>query len=138
MAREIMFRVFDTQVGEMVDTGMHVIGEALCCGRIEIWINNHENEKGMLERYNDMVLMQYTGLEDRKGNDIYEGDIVKDSVQEANWLIYWNKPDGAFRGHKLADQPLTMGMQNLVYAGNSKIIGNKFEDPQLLKEVKNG
>jgi len=124
MDRKIKFRVFDTEIGEMVDTNMHVIGEAFCCGRIEIWVNNHENEKGMLERYNDMVVMQYTGLKDRNGREIYEGDIVETSKGWVD-LVKWNKKNVGF-------QPFSHPPS--CYLERTTILGNKFQNPELLQK----
>jgi len=50
-------------------------------------------------------IMQFTGLKDSKGKEIYEGDIV-------SW-----KAEGAI--------------------GELEIIGNIYENPELLKEVSN-
>jgi hypothetical protein len=69
----------------------------------------------------DFVFMQYTGLQDRDGKEIYEGDIVR-LESPTPMAIEFNK--GSFRaGH--------------IYGGEEayrmEIIGNIYENPELLK-----
>ncbi len=70
----------------------------------------------------DSVAMQYTGLKDKNGKEIYEGDIAR--FREYNHHI--NFSDGGFY---VGDFD-TLGSINTAV----EIIGNIYENPELLKE----
>lgn len=77
---------------------------------------------------------QYTGIKDYKGKEIYEGDILKCKLYNGkyeNYLVVWDKEDACF-------DALNSDKSNFMSPSIwtvSEIIGNKFENPELL-EVK--
>lgn len=80
-----------------------------------------------------VVLMQYTGLKDKNGKDVFEGDIVKCSrgcVHEVVWEKA--KPFGDMGGWNLSG--LT-GKYDWIES-HSEVIGNIYENPNLLSENK--
>lgn len=70
----------------------------------------------------DRELMQFTGLTDKNGKEIYEGDIVKTAPKVFHKVIF-NR--GEFQ----------ISMVSLAYKRESEVevIGNIYENPELLK-----
>ena len=85
--------------------------------------------------YQNWPLMQYTGLKDMNGIEIYEGDIVvqfrSQDHEVENYEVFWNKNRVGFwvRIGNVTELPLTYRQRGV------EIIGNIHENPELLEKI---
>lgn len=95
---------------------------------------------GCADDYNKIenaIIMQYTGLKDNSGAEIYEGDVVDcklsfegGSLPHRGEIIYVDKY-GAFATRNLAGETL---LHNHILS-SFEIQGNIYEAPELLKDL---
>lgn len=84
---------------------------------------------------NDDVVMQYTGLKDVHGKEIYEGDIVKFSygIPGRQVIAPIEFIDGAFYAITKGHNPEKCLVSELYeHIGEFEIIGNVYENPELI------
>jgi uncharacterized phage protein (TIGR01671 family) len=129
MNRELKFRILD-KLNRNEELLINNLGKIFVidqgCGQA--------NEADDQENY---VIRQYTGLKDKNGKEIYEGDIVKHRKHNKEVRI------GAFSdgvdertGVFLQDpkiKHINFGTNRLSSFSSCEIIGNVFENPELTK-----
>ena len=83
----------------------------------------------------DIHLMQYTGLKDSYGKEIFEGDIIHWKEEGIVFEIKWSVEDCGYiciRYH-IEDGGCSSGSMNQMYLDHFEIIGNIHENPELLE-----
>ena len=125
--REIKFRAWDIQTESMRDV------------LVIDWVNELiDLSSGIIERRpHEVILMQYTGLKDKNGVEICEGDIVETVYNGevfAGVVVY----DLSEVDFKVTDGKEKYGRNFQYLAGNdeNEVIGNIYENPELLESKK--
>lgn len=110
--------------------------EEVMVGNGDIWIIDEDGVAGEWIVNNDLVLMQSTGLFDKDGEEIFEGDIIAINLEGIETPItakvFQNRKIGILMFHAFEDNE-DVPMVELL-EGNSvefAIIGNIWEDPEL-------
>ena len=94
------------------------------------WGNKDEYEN--VDRAFQGELQQFTGLKDKNGKEIYEGDIVDWPNYEGKLLYLVEFSEGRF-GLNLSNDGFGFTIK---ISEECEVIGNKFENPELLEEKK--
>lgn len=84
----------------------------------------------------DGYIMQYTGLLDKNGKEIYEGDCfsVNNPTTKTRYGVCWVVYNHSFGRYELEDNIQDGEFDFNYFARNGKIIGNIYENPELLKD----
>lgn len=82
---------------------------------------------------------QYTGLKDKNGKEIYEGDIFRNTINDGTWRVSWDKKGAAFwvdsgvAGCSLGEFDYDRGEKEYGFISkNCEVIGNIHENGELL------
>ncbi|MEK2536963.1 YopX family protein [Tetragenococcus halophilus] len=89
---------------------------------------------GMWGMYDKYELMQSTGLYDRNGVEVYEDDIVRCSRGCPHRVIWVKEYGGSFLGGMPAWYLFGLN-EGYSWTGAEEIIGNSWENPELLEDV---
>lgn len=143
--RKIKFKVWYPKTKEMLDSNaegvlIHLDGEV-----------NHLNEDAQIigtDNVPDVLLLEYTGLKDKNGKEIYEGDILTsnhypfqdDGKYNYHGVVEWGEEEAAFFLTKALANTQKRGVSHGISESlmnyditEFEIIGNIHENPELLK-----
>ena len=82
--------------------------------------------------FKDIELLQFTGLKDNGGQELYEADVIKfnDGVDDIYGLISYDDEDGTYR---VSYENITEHLSDR--EGDFEIVGNIFENPDLHEQL---
>jgi uncharacterized phage protein (TIGR01671 family) len=120
--KTIKFRIYDKQNNKIIESGA-----------TPSMLKSFFEHTAVLHTKEEMPYLQFTGLLDRNGKEIYEGDIIKGMFSLSGKMgvvkyfkkyagfgfttEYWEKMDFNFKNNDLS---------------RYKVVGNVYENPELL------
>ena len=127
--REVKFRAWDEDSKTMVYQSDN--GDEYCwqIGAEEIWVENIREDYILKNK-----LMQYTGLKDKNGVEIFEGDIL------CGWIgSHWHSGEDKFEEVvKYDEKTASYNFPAIeVRHGDLRVIGNIFESGEILNDSEN-
>ena len=82
----------------------------------------------------EIVLMQSTGLKDKNGKEIFEGDILKSNKYTTS--VFYERGAYCVKFCRTTNTTVTMNVISFIEKYKTKIIGNIYENPELLEDSK--
>jgi len=125
MSREIKFRAW-------IETGKfkYMNYSIEFCGGLINDIFATSGKEPLNIYHSKITYMQYTGLKDKNGKEIYEGDILEDKWGYRFPVFF---EDGCY---KTDSEDFEKVNERQINYHNLKVIGNIYENPELLEEKK--
>ena len=106
--------------------------DEVMAGNGDIWIIDEDSVAGEWIVNNDIHLMQSTGLVDKEGTEVFEGDILHHQIQtEYTFIVKYDKDKGRWYGDGIS-RTYRIDITK-EFLPHYKVIGNIYENPELLE-----
>lgn len=94
--------------------------------------DNLFNENYKTAEFKNIELLQFTGLKDNGGQELYEADVIKfnDGIDDIYGLISYDDEDGTYR---VSYENITEHLSER--EGDFEIVGNIFKNPDLHEQL---
>lgn len=119
--REFKFKAYDSKNKIMT-----------ICRNLTDWFNTYaqfeyDTKSNQIERIEQFIFLQYTGLKDKNGKEIYEGDLLhNEELLICPFKVIYDEGFGAF----ITDDGSEF-LSNAISKYGLKVIGNIYENPEL-------
>lgn len=126
--KEIKFRVWDKKESKMFLGGSFM--DVSQTQGVDRWIFGMD----IFNHPDDVELMQYTGLKDKNGKEIFEGDIVLNFADDEVFEVYYGGEDGYPAFELKGYDGDANGLMYYTQDSELEVIGNIYENKELLNE----
>ena len=124
MNREIEFRGFDSREWRYGDLEYNRKNDV---ARIHTYKDDDSyNKQYLVDPY---TVCEFTGMRDKHGKKIFEGDIVRTNGCEEFFEVIYDAPDFCLKKN-------SSGYRFLNHPENFEVIGNIYDNPELLTKTK--
>ena len=135
MSREIKYRVWDNENKSYNDPYSHSYYAMTQDGELDFYC--HGDHWGSCDP-DVYFIEQYTGGEDRNGEEIYEGDIVEEDIDfnskitdgTFRYKVYWNEDELCWSLDPIGPESIHNDLWEL--NSSCRVIGNVHENKELL------
>ena len=146
--REIKFRAWNKKMGmgqviemESCDKGDNLFSFSIKGSFFRVFYPKSNNKRWKRDKEqsdwgSELELVQFTGLKDKNGKEVYEGDIIKIPRYKTKWcylVVLSVDYYGLFLEYINPYRGSRTFFSHLARSNEVELIGNKFEDSELLK-----
>lgn len=147
--RELKFRIWvkdeERYYDESDDESYQIIPNGQVVYTSEVYEEDGVFYRDTTNATDNVIIEQYTGLKDKNGKEIYEGDIVEQFVcgvhqfkgkecgRKTLWQVRWNEEECCFELHYLSGS--LFGDSMMSNSDEYEVIGNIHENQDLLGDT---